>query len=1512
MAVVKTNLIVLLIVKPNQSNMKKLFFLLLSVFLISGFISAASYDKLYIVGNASAAKWELNSLIEMTKVSDGVFTWTGTLTDNSVDQARFKFLVDSKWEPSFTCRTNVSGHLLVSSGVEYDLYERVGGYDNAFQVSKTGKYTIDVNLNTMKIVVTEVEVSQNYEHLYIIGNASPAGWELNKLEAMTKVEDGVFTWTGTLIDRNVDNARFKFLVGKKWEPSFTCRKNVSGHLVINSGEEYDLFVRNGDSDGYDNAFQVPKTGIYTINVNLNTMKIKITEVKEDVIRSFFFDFGPDNVTDGNTTPSPDANSHYWNNIVNTSASSSPVSLIDSKGASVGYKLSLQSDFLKNGIRNGALLNPSSALLGDFAIATATQDYFFVEGADGTTGTMSLTGLDTSKAYKFYVFGSRDNTETRTGTFTFRGLLNATLDHQTSGTGIGADGANQNNNKISQSEMVFPDKNGNIYIDIAVKTGRFAYLNVLKMEELSEFDYPKVSSIEVLASDITTDNQAIQLQINATPSDIPIPNVTWSVSDDKLAWIDAKGMLHPLGNGTVTITATIAYSDANVVGTKNITLSNQIANDIDQVFYFDMGVKDGTNGNITVSPDANSHYWNNITTPSASSTSLVNSTNKAMGYQLEVLDNFGTNGINHGGLLNPSSDHLGDLAIATATQDFFFTEGSAGATKRFKLKNLKPGKGYKFHMFGSRSGTDERITTFTFTGSDTFSVDQQTTGVGIGADGANQNNNKIAVSKVITPNSSGEVMVYITVKTGGFAYINAMKVEEFANTSITLDNHKMAIMGSSVPRGEGASANMGYMAQYATLLTKRNSEGLGANWQMDNLSVNGNSTVDVMNRWNSDLYPNNSKYVLIALSLGNEGIHDYGQERFDRYRDNMLALINRARSEGRTPVVTNNYPRGDFNETDYNFVKQLNLLMHQWDVPSINLLGSIDNGAGRWADGLQNGTDISHPNTDGHTQMSSAIVPSMFDALDQGKALPERNTNTSYTINSTSRNVITFKPENEKVYPFTLSFAFKTNSTGTITTFGNNTDSKNIAINASGKLSYGTLTSTAVVNDNQWHRATITHYYGQGVTLLYIDNVKVGQVTEKFAASRFALGDEKAPATVAYKELFFYRAGMNAVEISALNEGKMLKSSLEIYSPLNDADSQNGLQNLALSLNTLKLEKLAIQPKITSLTLSGTSPYPSASVVDVAATIDAENPTITWTCTGGTIQGGSTLTPQWVLPAQSGTYQITLTIKDAYGEVNQTKEVKVIASGSDTSLEKLEVNGDEWNDLSLRYDMGIENELNIRITPTDPYATVDIGNNYYEIISKATLKDLVFTITSGEVSKQYTLKIERRYNFNDIITVKWNNTLIANLKKVKGDGFEPIGFQWYKGSQLLAGETRATYSAGENKTDLLDKNSEYYLAINTAEGFIRTSAAKPTLRSLSVVAYPNPVAKSETITLDADIEDSILEGASLKIVDIRGTVLSSQKVSERVTEIQSPSMAGTFFIQFVAKDGFVKTLKVIVK
>ncbi|MEI7504788.1 MAG: GDSL-type esterase/lipase family protein, partial [Paludibacter sp.] len=351
----------------------------------------------------------------------------------------------------------------------------------------------------------------------------------------------------------------------------------------------------------------------------------------------------------------------------------------------------------------------------------------------------------------------------------------------------------------------------------------------------------------------------------------------------------------------------------------------------------------------------------------------------------------------------------------------------------------------------------------------------------------------------------------------------------------IDTMKISMMGSSVAFGYGATLNHGYAYQYNQLLQQRFTANIGANWSLSNISIGGNTTVDLLNRWDADLLGNGSKYVIYGLSLANEGVLSTGQEAFDQFKKNLLLLIQKARSVGKIPIVANNYSNFYYNSTHYAFINQMNLLINDWDVPSINLLGNIDDGTGKWpVSPINYQFDTAHPNDAGHAEMTLAIVPSMFDAIQRHKPQPQLFTTTYLSMGkNVGTDKLSFTPENV-VHSFTSVIDVKTTSSGIITSFKQGSTYGTVQIeSATGCITYispngGVINGVVVVNDGQWHKISLTHYFAWGQTILYVDNTEAGRISEKLIATDFYLNDSNAPATIDYRNWMFYRAGMNAV------------------------------------------------------------------------------------------------------------------------------------------------------------------------------------------------------------------------------------------------------------------------------------------------------------------------------------------------------------------------------------------------
>lgn len=209
----------------------------------------------------------------------------------------------------------------------------------------------------------------------------------------------------------------------------------------------------------------------------------------------------------------------------------------------------------------------------------------------------------------------------------------------------------------------------------------------------------------------------------------------------------------------------------------------------QTLYFDFG-SNGTNtarGEQTENPDGNGNYWNNIVNSSGNYatagtvySSLINAENTQTTYALTLDSRFTTNGASGGGgLLDPTGDNLGDLAIPSATGDYFFIEQSEDNSS-FTFSGLDKNKGYKFYAFGSRKATDVRTALYKVSGYNNDEGELQIAGTNCGGEGINQNVAKIYVSELIFPDDDGKIKFTIARQEGSYIALNALKIEEYIN------------------------------------------------------------------------------------------------------------------------------------------------------------------------------------------------------------------------------------------------------------------------------------------------------------------------------------------------------------------------------------------------------------------------------------------------------------------------------------------------------------------------------------------------------------------------------------------------------------------------------------------------------------------------------------------------------------------------------------------------------------
>ena len=414
----------------------------------------------------------------------------------------------------------------------------------------------------------------------------------------------------------------------------------------------------------------------------------------------------------------------------------------------------------------------------------------------------------------------------------------------------------------------------------------------------------------------------------------------------------------------------------------------------------------------------------------------------------------------------------------------------------------------------------------------------------------------------------------------------------------LHPHRIAVFGSSVANGRGDEfARDGYTGLLRVMMAQRG-------WEVLNQSRGGDNTKTLMTRFAPESAPDpktrylttvNPSYVVIGLSFGNENLYESKTKAekdavYDGYLKGIRAVVDRARQNGIIPVVMLCYTRDLYTPEDYEYVRRANVEQAQWDVPTVNVLGAIDDGKGHWALGW----DDKHPQASGHAEFAYSFVPSLFEALEKGKPTPVRATGGGFARISSGTAPLTFAPA-EKMHPFAISFLVRTQSDGTLTTISGSTLSARTELRPSegkpftattlvadkafaaslivqnGRFGYKsaakTMVDSGVRADTQWHHVVLSHFTARGETLLFVDGKLAGTVAERLEPNRFVVGSQGD-----FKDLFLYRAALNADEVAALHAGKMLKGSLEVYSPLTDAEfkTDGTVENRAQSLTALKV------------------------------------------------------------------------------------------------------------------------------------------------------------------------------------------------------------------------------------------------------------------------------------------------------------------------------------------------------
>ncbi len=372
-----------------------------------------------------------------------------------------------------------------------------------------------------------------------------------------------------------------------------------------------------------------------------------------------------------------------------------------------------------------------------------------------------------------------------------------------------------------------------------------------------------------------------------------------------------------------------------------------------------------------------------------------------------------------------------------------------------------------------------------------------------------------------------------------------------------EKKKVVILGSSVASGWVTSYKTKYDMKngWAYRLERNYSD----EYEVINISIPGNKTTDVLNRLEKDLFSLSPNYVIISLSLSNEGIMGENKDSvFTLFNSNLLSIINKCKENNITPIIGYCYPNDEYSEIEYEYIKKMNAFINGLNYSSINFCGNINNGKGNFINGYT--YDEGHPDNTGHEEMFYSLSTSIFEKIFSKELKIDRS------IKGTKINNNLYFIPKEIMHSFTISIEISNDEI--VKSFEiENYDENNIKIELfKNKLIFDGEELFLNASNNKYSNLCISYNFLLNKVAIYLDGKFLFNKEKKLIPLCFVFYKNNKTE---YRNLTINRATLSGEEIAQLNEGIIQKGSLDLYVPFNKNTAN--IINSKLQLTNIKTE-----------------------------------------------------------------------------------------------------------------------------------------------------------------------------------------------------------------------------------------------------------------------------------------------------------------------------------------------------
>ncbi|HEX3024064.1 MAG TPA: SusF/SusE family outer membrane protein [Chitinophagaceae bacterium] len=211
---------------------------------------------LYIIGDATSTGWNANTAaaLALDATTPGLFTYQGIL-----NPGHFKFITTpGSFIPSYNMGTDSLHVVLRNSFTDPD---------KQFTIYNTNVYNVSINIITLQINITTV-AAPLYSKLWIVGDATPNGWNINSPNQM-KVD--VFNPFIFRYNEVLNAGEFKIPTSTgNWGGDFY--RPLTNHPAVSVTT---AALVPGSTNPQDNKWQITNPGAYKIALNIMNNTINI-------------------------------------------------------------------------------------------------------------------------------------------------------------------------------------------------------------------------------------------------------------------------------------------------------------------------------------------------------------------------------------------------------------------------------------------------------------------------------------------------------------------------------------------------------------------------------------------------------------------------------------------------------------------------------------------------------------------------------------------------------------------------------------------------------------------------------------------------------------------------------------------------------------------------------------------------------------------------------------------------------------------------------------------------------------------------------------------------------------------------------------------------------------------------------------------------------------------------------------------------------------------------------------